>query len=73
MSYGTGQLRAVALEPEKPCRCRVNKSVAYGKRVKVYPLPQAANPPPTVFGVKGSRKPNPNRATDVLYPTEAPA
>jgi hypothetical protein len=23
------------------------KSVAYGKRVKVYPLSQAANPPPT--------------------------
>ena len=27
----------------------VAKSVAYGKRVKVYPLSQAANPPPTVF------------------------
>ena len=35
------------------------KSVAYGKRVKVYPLPQAANPPPTVFGVKGSRQAQP--------------
>ena len=27
----------------------VAKSVAYGKRVKVYPLSQAADPPPTVF------------------------
>ena len=27
----------------------VAKSVAYGKRIKVYPLSQAANPPPTVF------------------------
>ena len=27
----------------------VAKSVAYGKKVKVYPLSQAANPPPTVF------------------------
>lgn len=27
----------------------VAASVAYGKRVKVYPLSQAANPPPTVF------------------------
>jgi hypothetical protein len=27
----------------------VAKSVAYGKRVKIYPLSQAANPPPTVF------------------------
>ena len=27
----------------------VAKSVAYGKRVKVYPLAQAANPPPTKF------------------------
>ena len=27
----------------------VAKSVAYGKQVKVYPLSQAANPPPTVF------------------------
>ena len=27
----------------------VAKSVAYGKRMKVYPLSQAANPPPTVF------------------------
>ena len=25
------------------------KSVAYGKRMKIYPLSQAANPPPTVF------------------------
>ena len=25
------------------------KSVAYGKRIKVYPLAQAANPPATVF------------------------
>ncbi len=25
------------------------KAVAYGKRVKLYPLSQAANPPPTVF------------------------
>jgi hypothetical protein len=27
----------------------VAKAVAYGKRVKVYPLSQATNPPPTVF------------------------
>lgn len=27
----------------------IAKSVAYGKRVKVYPLSQAANPPPTKF------------------------
>jgi hypothetical protein len=27
----------------------VAKSVAYGKRVKIYPLSQASNPPPTVF------------------------
>ena len=27
----------------------VAKAVAYGKRIKVYPLSQAANPPPTVF------------------------
>ena len=27
----------------------VAKSVAYGKRVKIYPLSQAANPPPTIF------------------------
>ena len=27
----------------------VAKSVAYGKQIKVYPLSQAANPPPTVF------------------------
>lgn len=27
----------------------VAKSVAYGKRIKVYPLSQAANPPPTSF------------------------
>ena len=27
----------------------VAKAVAYGKRVKVYPLSQAANPPPTTF------------------------
>lgn len=27
----------------------VASSIAYGKRVKVYPLSQAANPPPTVF------------------------
>jgi hypothetical protein len=27
----------------------VAKSVAYGKRVKVYPLSQATNPPPTIF------------------------
>ena len=27
----------------------VAKSVAYGKEIKVYPLSQAANPPPTVF------------------------
>ena len=27
----------------------VAKSVAYGKKIKVYPLSQAANPPPTVF------------------------
>jgi hypothetical protein len=27
----------------------IAKSVAYGKRLKVYPLAQAANPPPTVF------------------------
>lgn len=27
----------------------VEKSIAYGKRVKVYPLSQAANPPATVF------------------------
>ena len=27
----------------------IAKSVAYGKRIKVYPLSQAANPPPTVF------------------------
>src|SRR5262249_52101283 len=27
----------------------VTKSIAYGKRMKIYPLPQAANPPPTVF------------------------
>ena len=25
------------------------RSIAYGKRIKVYPLAQAANPPPTVF------------------------
>jgi hypothetical protein len=27
----------------------VAKAVAYGKRVKLYPLAQAANPPPTIF------------------------
>jgi hypothetical protein len=27
----------------------IAKAVAYGKRVKLYPLAQAANPPPTVF------------------------
>src|SRR5260221_7489014 len=27
----------------------VDKAVAYGKRIKVYPLSQAANPPPTIF------------------------
>ena len=27
----------------------VAKSIAYGKRVKVYPLSEAANPPETVF------------------------
>lgn len=27
----------------------VEKSIAYGKRMKIYPLSQAANPPPTVF------------------------
>ena len=27
----------------------IAKSVAYGKQIKVYPLSQAANPPPTVF------------------------
>ena len=27
----------------------VAKSIAYGKRIKVYPLAQAANPPPTIF------------------------
>lgn len=27
----------------------IAKAVAYGKRVKIYPLSQAANPPPTVF------------------------
>ena len=27
----------------------VAKSIAYGKRIKVYPLSQASNPPPTVF------------------------
>ena len=27
----------------------VAKSVAYGKRIKIYPLSQAANPPPNVF------------------------
>ncbi len=27
----------------------IAKSVAYGKRLKVYPLSQAANPPPTTF------------------------
>jgi hypothetical protein len=27
----------------------VEKAVAYGKRIKVYPLSQAANPPPTIF------------------------
>jgi hypothetical protein len=27
----------------------IAKAVAYGKRVKLYPLSQAANPPPTVF------------------------
>jgi hypothetical protein len=27
----------------------VTKSLAYGKRVKIYPLSQASNPPPTVF------------------------
>src|SRR4029077_7037710 len=27
----------------------VNKAVAYGKRIKVYPLSKAANPPPTTF------------------------
>ncbi len=27
----------------------VAKSVAYGKQIKVYPLAQASNPPPTVF------------------------
>ena len=35
----------------------VAKSVAYGKKVKVYPLSQAANPPPTVF----------TDAADVVY------
>ena len=25
------------------------KAVAYGKRIKLYPLSQAANPPPTKF------------------------
>src|SRR4029079_10354431 len=27
----------------------VAKSIAYGKRIKIYPLSQASNPPPTVF------------------------
>jgi hypothetical protein len=27
----------------------VTKAVVYGKRLKLYPLSQAANPPPTVF------------------------
>lgn len=27
----------------------IAKAVAYGKRVKLYPLAQAANPPPTIF------------------------
>jgi hypothetical protein len=27
----------------------IAKSVAYGKRIKVYPLSQADNPPPTTF------------------------
>jgi hypothetical protein len=27
----------------------VAKSIVYGKRIKIYPLSQAANPPPTVF------------------------
>lgn len=27
----------------------VEKSIAYGKQMKIYPLSQAANPPPTVF------------------------
>ncbi|MFX9081407.1 hypothetical protein ABTN40_20240, partial [Acinetobacter baumannii] len=27
----------------------IAKAVAYGKRIKVYPLTDAANPPPTVF------------------------
>ena len=27
----------------------VAKSIAYGKQIKIYPLSQAANPPPTVF------------------------
>jgi len=27
----------------------VDAAIAYGKRMKIYPLAQAANPPPTVF------------------------
>ena len=40
----------------------VAKSVAYGKRVKVYPLSQAANPPPTTF----------TDAADVLFDFDHP-
>ena len=32
------------------------KSVAYGRKLKVYPLSQIANPPPTVRGLMGFRE-----------------
>jgi hypothetical protein len=40
----------------------IAKAVAYGKRVKIYPLAQAANPPPTKFA----------DAADVVYDSTIP-
>jgi hypothetical protein len=40
----------------------VTKAVAYGKRIKFYPLSQADNPPPTTF----------IDASDVLYDSTIP-
>jgi hypothetical protein len=43
---GYALLRSI---PKSGSEADVAKAVAYGKRVKLYPLSQAANPPPTTF------------------------
>jgi len=43
---GYAQLRSI---PKSGSEGDVAKAVAYGKRIKIYPLSQAANPPATVF------------------------